>query len=385
MPLFVIYNPVCGRGEATRLFNDTVIPLLKEHGREPDKVEVTTHAGHAGDLVIDFLQSAKGPVSIVLGSGDGTLHEILYAFQAARTTGYIGDVNLALVPCGTANALYSSLFPPQSADAQPDVLLSLHMLLSESPSTRPLTLAITSLEAPGGDEPQSSISAVVTSTALHASILHDSEALRAAHPGIERFKMAAQQNITRWYSASVRFLPPCSIYRATDNQFVPCDTTDFAGPFVYFLSTVNVDRLEPFFRITPLHAIIPPPARPEPPTLDVVVVRPLRDKSIHDNSLDSREQFSRKCMTVLGGAYQDGAHVKMTYGEGDQVSQGGGQGEESVVEYIRCRGWEWVPDSADETAHFVCADGEILHIRPDGKAVCTAVHEVNGCSFHVYA
>ncbi|KAF7796517.1 hypothetical protein EIP86_007695 [Pleurotus ostreatoroseus] len=347
MPLQIIYNPVCGSGKAKELFHDAVLPLLREHGREPDSVQETAHAGHAGELVAEFLRSTSDEVSIVLGSGDGTLHEIICALGDAQLSGAHRDIKIVLVPCGTANALYSSLFPPQSAEETVDPLKSLRIFLADTPSTRPLTLAATILQNAGaapGTKP-SSLSAVVASTALHASILHDSEALRAAHPGIERFKMAAQENITRWYKAAVRFQPPCTIYSPSEDRFVPCEDLEFTGPYVYFLSTVNVDRLEPFFRITPLHATLPPPALPEPPTLDVVIVRPLRDQQTADDSESSREQFSQKCMAVLGGAYQDGAHVKMTYGQDGQVAKDGNGAP--VVEYVRCKGWEWIPVSTN--------------------------------------
>lgn len=157
--------------------------------------------------------------------------------------------------------------------------------------------------------------------------------------------MAAQQNITRWYKATVRLVPPCSLYQPSEDRFVPYEDGDLSGPFAYFLSTVNVDRLEPLFRITPLHNSIPPPALPHPPTLDIVVVRPLRDKTTTDDSQSSREQFSQKCIAVLGGAYQDGAHVKMVYDADGQVHANTGPNEQSVAEYFRCAGWEWIPVS----------------------------------------
>lgn len=355
MPLLVVYNPVCGHGTAKALFQDTIVPLLEKHGQHPDRIVETTHVGHAGEIVVDFLGSFTGPVSIVLGSGDGTLHEVVCALHGAPKSADHRTISIALVPCGTANALYSSLFPPSSPDADPtpDKLKSLNTFLSNTAQTRPLTLATTHMVAADASVSHSSISAVVASTALHASILHDSEALRATHPGIERFKIAAQQNITRWYHAGVRLLPPCTVYRPGEDRFVPFDEAELEGPFAYFLSTVNVDRLEPFFRITPLHSAIPPPSRDLPATLDLVILRPLRDPSIHGETEDSREQFSKKGVAVLTGAYQDGAHPKMVFGPDGEVVPGAKDGEEkSVVEYFRCGGWEWIPVSSYLSAKF---------------------------------
>ena len=344
MPLLVIYNPVCGPGTARSLFEDTIIPLIVEQGHHPDRIEETTHEGHAGEIVLDFLRSVDGPVSIVLGSGDGTLHEIVCALHAAHASSDHREINIALVPCGTANALYATLFPPTAPDEVPDKLQSLRVFLGDAPTARPLTLATTRLISPSAEVVRSSVSAVVASTALHASILHDSEALRAEYPGIERFKLAAQQNIARWYHATVHLLPPCSRYLPDEDRFVPCEIDELPGPFAYFLSTVNVDRLEPFFRITPLHSTIPPPPLPHPPTLDAVVIRPLRDPSINDESEESREHFAKQSMVILGGAYQDGAHAKMVYSPtGQIVAASDDRAQETVVEYFRCGGWEWIP------------------------------------------
>ena len=82
--------------------------------------------------------------------------------------------------------------------------------------------------------------------------------------------------------------------------------------------------------------------------MDVVVLRPERDPSTRMDSQEMREAFSEKLKGVLGGAYQDGAHVGLTYAE-DGCVRDNGEGW-SVVEYFRCGGWEWEPVSA----HIVC-------------------------------
>ena len=99
--LLVIYNPVCGHGEAQAIFENSVLPMLREAGRTPDKIVATTHAGHAGEIVVEFLQQTTGPISVVLGSGDGTLHEILDAIDHAGPTAFNGpakEITVALVP-----------------------------------------------------------------------------------------------------------------------------------------------------------------------------------------------------------------------------------------------------------------------------------------------
>jgi hypothetical protein len=111
------------------------------------------------------------------------------------------------------------------------------------------------------------------------------------------------------------------------------------GPFIYFLSTVNVDRLEPSFRITPLTRTLPPPEA----SCDVVILRPLRDPSISQPSAEARELFAPKLWTVLGGAYEEGRHINLRYNNDGEISEDGDG--PIVVEYMRCGGWEWIPVS----------------------------------------
>ena len=364
MPTLVVYNPVSGDRSSKALFDDHVLPLLAKHDITPDKVVATESAGHAGTIVFDFLAALgdSDPVSVILGSGDGTLHELINVLNNQPSSKPLPRIHLALVPCGTANALYSSLFPPsQDEDPVQYKLRSVQAFVSGKRSSIPLNLAVTVLSAPPVATPglpavpkQVSISAVVTSTALHASILHDSEALRASDPSIERFKTAARQNITRWYAASTKLYPRegagvVEVYDPETNSWVPHEQStedepivDLNGPFAYFLSTVNVDRLEPAFRITPRGRDVLSP-KENTAALDVVIVRPMRDPSYEMDSDASRAAFAEKAGAVLGAAYQDGAHVALRYDEdGKIVAEGDGP---TVVEYIRCGAWEWEPVS----------------------------------------
>jgi hypothetical protein len=195
------------------------------------------------------------------------------------------------------------------------------------------------------------VSAVVTSTAFHAAILNDSESLRQEHPGLERFKIAAERNSKKWYNASAKLLPAAStgfvqIYDPLEKGFVTHPESseddpivDIYGPFVYFLSTVNVDRLEATFRIAPLAADYPSPDA----TCDIVIVRPDRDPSFTMDDEENRERYVTKLWAIMAGAYKDGSHINLRYSPtGDITSEGDGP---AVVEYVRCGGWEWVPVS----------------------------------------
>ena len=358
----VVYNPVGGDSTARQFVEGHVLPLLKASDIPVAKIVGTEHAGHAGAIAFEFVDStASGPLDIVIASGDGTIHEIISTIALApsyknRSPDAPARVNLVLVPCGTANALYSSLFLPKpNDDPVQHKLQGIHAFIKKAKRI-PLTLAITDILTPPPSKGSASVrgkatvSAVVTSTALHASILHDSEALRAEIPSMERFKVAAYQNITRWYDGCAKLFPSKStgvveIWNPFDKEFVTHAESDeddpyvdIDGPFAYFLSTVNVDRLEPTFQITPLVTAEPRAGA----FLDVVVIRPYRDASLSGlEAEEERKRFAEKSGAVLGAVYQSGNHINLRYDStGKVVSEGEG---ELVVEYFRCGGWEWTP------------------------------------------
>ncbi|THV08053.1 hypothetical protein K435DRAFT_709365 [Dendrothele bispora CBS 962.96] len=401
--LVALYNPTSGDRSAKAFFENEVIPYLQHANKPVDKVFATERPIHAGEIVLELVQTYKEDLTVILGSGDGTLHEIinhLSFIQGAGVNVPPSKLRFALVPCGTANALYSSLFPPADKSELSSTsyrLKSVQSFLDNSPGI-PLTLAITTLSSAPNvrAQPQGKIllsaivSSVVVSTSLHAAILHDSEQLREEMPGIERFKVAAQQNADKWYSGNAKILPAAKIgvvqiYNPSTRSFEDhpdCDEfdsiVDIGGPFAYFLSTVNVDRLEPAFQITPVaRKIVPSEA-----SCDLMIVCPLRDPSIQMDSPEARTAFTSKLWKVLHAAYEDGAHLQLRYNEkGEVVTDGEGP---TVVEYIRCGGWEWLPDDVDENAHLLCSDGTISTIEKGGRAVCVAATPMDKAGFYVH-
>jgi len=395
MPTIVIYNPVCGDGTAKSFIDTSVLPLLNKHGKYVDKITPTSGVGDAGTLVFDFIKSQHGPVTVVLASGDGTLHEIINSLSLkGAKAGPGARLHFVLVPCGTANALYASFFPSTDQGWSDTYRLKSVQSFVDGLHTVPLTLAISTLSSSPSEQqkqPTVIVSAVVVSTSLHASILNDSECLRKEMPGVERFKVAAQKNMSRWYNSFAKLLPAPSagvvqVYDPSKRQFVPHPksggddpTVGLIGPFAYFLSTVNVDRLEPTFCITPLASEIPSTE----PSFDMVIVRPLRDPSIVADSPESRAAFVDKLSTTLRGAYIHGSHVDLRYGPDGEIGTEGNGG--TVVEYIRCGGWEWIPDDLDDAAHILCSDGAISYIEKGGRVVCSVAtpNESAGLMLHI--
>ena len=90
------------------------------------------------------------------------------------------------------------------------------------------------------------------------------------------------------------------------------------GLFAHFLSTVNVDRPEPTFKISPRGRDV---IGHKSAMLDVVIVRPFRDPTIAMESEEVRATFAAKVGAGLGGAYQDGAHIGLWYGDEGRSSR----------------------------------------------------------------
>jgi len=170
MSVLAIINTASGDKSAVVFFNEHVAQHLP-----PDTV-VTTERN-----VVSLIDCSTGPLVVVLASGDGTLQEILN--QLSTTTP--PQLSFVLIPCGTANALYSSLFPLLAGDNNPAYRLqSLQAFLDhQTPSHLPLSSVTISSPT---TVTQTSIASVVVSTSLHAAILRDSEELRDQHPGLER-------------------------------------------------------------------------------------------------------------------------------------------------------------------------------------------------------
>lgn len=445
---------------------------LKKEGKERERMnEGDGHAATGND---------DDAINLIVLGGDGTTHELLDGIFNPNTSAQgekrkLPRVNLTIVPIGTSNALYHSIYPPESqkqafenegkdqykegreADDEDSWRFNslgsmIHTLKSETSNQQslsmiPLTLSLTkhipvqstqtstqsqsqaqSESSPSISNPtqQTTISHLLTSHSLHASILKDSELLRQKIPTIERFKIAAQQNSIRWTSGEVTLQgqdgdekDSIMKYDRKRKEFVSIEGEDHGeemegdklemklkGPFIYLIC-LSIDRLEPSFIPAPFssnHSNVneqsqDPLTRPSD-YLDVLMIRPLRDPSVRRNLLKVQGGLSSKkkshdkagsdafeiedeadfwsssktlnlrtkfAETRLGeitvGMYSGGKHVdlgykpensipteeasdeeatSLTFDELDKDSSGEG---EEVVEYYRCKGYEWNPVS----------------------------------------
>lgn len=359
----VILNPASGAKTTEDVYTKEVLPLLEELSVSDLQVHRTESEGDAAKIarrLSSHLNSSEA-ISLILLGGDGTTHEVLNGIiQQRKGKCYIPcNVKLALVPTGTANALYASLYPDEASTDRSYKLKSIRAMFSSSRSSYPLALSAVS----SSSAEEATIAHLITSHALHASILADSEALRSTHPGIERFKIAAAQNMTKWTLADVTLKgkgkdDTVEIYDADNSTFktISLQEAQFTDPIFYFVC-VTTDRLEPTFVPAPLSGPYLSSTHDEKlqrskDAVDIVVIRPLRDPALKefvkredafwssDESESIRGDFAaRVVQQVIGGMYNEGKHISMHYDNDGPL----------VCEYFRCGGYEWTPVSI-----FVC-------------------------------
>jgi hypothetical protein len=368
--MLIISNPASGHKIGPVLINDFVLPLLNKHN-VTFTLKTTNAPGHAGELAKEYLASFENAAKavILISGGDGTIHEVINALYAdlaliESKPPTWPELQLVLLNSGTANALFYSTYP---LVAGPDVqrfvnetlpaadidvasrLQSVVAYLRGTETMRSLALARNTTFKQDGSVKQSLLSVVVASTALHANLLHTSEDLRATIPGVERFTEAARRNLDKWSHAKARLSTfskeaPVSIYDPPSDSFVECSSgeLDIDGPFAYFLSTLNVDRLESGFVITPLATRI----KSDSNTMEVVVIRPLRSPQVTEDAPDARQQFAQILMGSMGAA-RSATHLSLRYQKDPSSKEAVSEKGDGplLVEYYRCAKWEWIPVS----------------------------------------
>ncbi|KAI3116116.1 hypothetical protein CBS147333_726 [Penicillium roqueforti] len=330
----VVVSTGSGTGNANTVFGNVVQPLLEYIGLENYELYETQSAETIVELARSrFLERAHNsvPQTIILLSGDGALIDILEIFYKSKTS--IGvSPNIVLIPCGTGNAMASSI------GLRSGPVPGLSTLLRGSPSSIPVFAAKFS---PGSrlvidegrhradidtDVNHTLYGAVVASWGLHAALVADSDTSEYRKFGADRFKMAANELLHPSDGT-----PPHQfkgkITLSTLNG--PNETRQQAveGPEHMYALTALVPRLEKDFLISP----------------DSV-------------ALDGRMKFIRfgpmpaeDAMQLMILAYQGGQHVKedtVTYADVEQVR----------IDF----------QEEEERWRRVCIDGKIVAVERNG-------------------
>lgn len=334
--VIALCNPQAGHLKAGQLLDQLIRPLFQRLSI-PLEVYKTTQPGDAASFgqQLRARSTLAGVSLIVVLGGDGTTHELIQGlvpgFNEVDAASMTAAYHLALIPLGTANALYHYLFPSAAATKFASLQASL-----QSTNSIPLPLLDVAVNQ------QHLFAHVVASTALHASILHDSEQMRASIPGLERFQKAAQLNWARTYRGKVALDSdgPSQLQRYTPRtrhfEMHPAQSIELSGTDWVYLNAVLTDRLEETFVVAPFRK---PQDADSQRSMDVVAIeKPARITA---------EQFSAALGQTVQAMYSGGTHVDLVWSqEGAAVPwREGCKEEDLVVQYWRCAELSWLPVS----------------------------------------
>jgi hypothetical protein len=380
---YIVSNSSAGQSRAASLV-ESVLALLQEKSVQHTVFETQSEGDgmRIGQVISKETQAGEDPVTIAVIGGDGTLHELINGLAESKVS---VPVHFVIVPSGTANAVYHSLYPETAADLENyDRLLAVKAALAEK---SPIPFSV--LRVKSGDKML--YSHVVTSTALHAHILETASLpeWRKTYPGTERFRKAAEKHFGTLYKASLNLkaLPSYGVQKWSSKtsswEKVSDKDLQIEADFTYFISAL-VDRLEATFLITPQSSARTRPAE----AVDILLVRA---KDHVDNSA--------RLLQILNAEFQEGKHLELTgpsVGRDELKSEGDG---DHVVEYYRASGFEWSPVSfpniitsfrltlstqLDDNAKLVCIDGTTLWLD-QGKTLTCEVCDPSTLGFRVYA
>ncbi|KAJ5999221.1 hypothetical protein N7451_007031 [Penicillium sp. IBT 35674x] len=331
-PVQVIISTLSGTGSAQTVFRDILEPFLSRLGinHQAHKTQSTQTISELSRSQFLERACAGTPQTIILLSGDGGLVDILDVFYKS-TQPIQRPPQIALFPCGTGNAMASSI-GLRSGPAS-----SLTALLRGGPSPVPIFAATLSPGSqliinegrqrlpisPGSDACHQIIyGAVVASWGLHAALVADSDTVEYRKFGSERFKMAAKELLYPSDGTEPHRFQGKITYLTIDGQ----EKTTESDEHMYVLASL-VPRLEKDFLISPES-------------------EPLGEQMrfLHFGPLPAEE-----AMRLMTLAYQGGQHVQeatVTY---------------TAVEQLRI---EFQEDL--ERWRRVCIDGKIVVVEKGG-------------------
>jgi diacylglycerol kinase family enzyme len=111
-----IVNPISGRGKSKQLYNELIRPVFESRGWQVETL-LTRSMTHAWTYIRSLPTTTKYELVVVIG-GDGLFFETLNGFRSLRLQHPQNkDIPpLVIVPLGTSNGLFTSLFPEQRKD-----------------------------------------------------------------------------------------------------------------------------------------------------------------------------------------------------------------------------------------------------------------------------
>ena len=337
--LSVIISVASGTGEAQDFFDNIVKPAFTASGIQPVSYYVhTTDSNKSIERFIDTVilpRANEGvPQTILLLSGDGGIVDTLNVLLSSERSEQYVKPTIGLVTMGTGNALANSTglnrdltrglrhfyrgkahpLPTFTAQFSPGS----EILLDEGRKAEPV--------APRAADVGEMYGAVVCSWALHASLVADSDTAEYRKFGSHRFQMAAKELLSPSNgSAPHVYQGQITLFKLDENGHEIRQVLN-AQEHGYVLATL-VSNLEEKLAVSP-----------------------------HSKPLDCQLRLvrfgaisSEEVMTILGLAFQGGAHV-----------------DNEAVDYEIIEGVRIEFNEPDGRWRRVCVDGKTVRIGESG-------------------
>ncbi|CAL5866643.1 uncharacterized protein PFLUO_LOCUS852 [Penicillium psychrofluorescens] len=324
--LQVVISTRSGTGTAAAVFSDLVQPFLASLGRDYEVYETETENTIPELARTKFLERACQGIAqtIVLLTGDGGLVDLVDVFYKSDRTVSVPPT-IALIPCGTGNAMASSI------GFRSGPMSGLPALLRGQPSSLPVFAAQFSPGSrlvidEGRDRARIDDShlygAVVASWGFHAALVADSDTAEYRAFGAQRFQMAAQEllypsdgSVPHAFRGRITLTTPKGGQEALPDP-----------EHMYVLATL-VPRLEKEFLISPDSEALSG-------QMKLIRFGPL-----------SADQ----AMSLMTRAYQGGQHV-----------------QDDTVTYAEVEGLRIDFQEDEERWRRVCIDGKIVAVEQNG-------------------
>lgn len=335
----IIVSTGSGGKLAQKFYNTDLKPVLK--ALFPDHTSFKVHTTESATSILNltnnvFLPKANSGTSlqIILLSGDGGIIDLVNGLLSKPHSANYTAPKTVLIPLGTANALYHSI------NAGKDHTWGLRSLTTEtykplpiftvtfSPGARLLTdEARVEEELPKDPENGQPIlhGAVVCSWGMHASLVADSDTHHYRQFGIDRFKMAAKENLYPDSGQPHVYKARVSVLKSNPETKSETWTNLETEEHMYVLATL-VSNLEKTFTISP-HS------------------KPL-DGSMYLVHFGPRS--GDEAMEIMNAAYDGGKHVA----------------DEALL-YEAVEGLK-IEFKAGEEDRRVCVDGKIVRVEEGG-------------------
>jgi hypothetical protein len=105
----VILNPHAGTGQANKVWETTVQPMLEQEAGIDVQLRRTQYSQHATEIIREEADLSQYDAIVCMG-GDGMIHEMLQGLKLRHDSSEIMQhVKLGILGCGTANGLAKSL------------------------------------------------------------------------------------------------------------------------------------------------------------------------------------------------------------------------------------------------------------------------------------